>query len=903
MNRTIKTRKRKSIAKSRKMNKSLEHFRNGTENDCVLDKTIADIKKSGIDFDLLKKRQVKIFNGTKSALVSCLGFTKIGNHDLLNGIRKLIEFPYYDKGKLSSYCVYKTVPTLEDSNGKKLKYLIPKDKEAIPYILPEVWEVKDKVTKPLWITEGCKKALKLSQHSRFPISITGVWSFKTSVWNEFKWKGRTVYLGFDSDYQTNPNVRMALYELAFKLYSKGAILKIATWSRSEGKGIDDFLRVQENPEKSLDDIEENATGLMDFILPEHHKEIVRAVTLTKLSGSSKESAYKQISEKLQITVDQLKKDVNSYRKEFNPTYPYYIDKENGCLFKERVTNTRNSEKIERVKLANFDAQIVKDIKRSDGVEERRVYVIKGKTKDFNLPHIEVPAKIFPSLSWLEMWGSKAVVSPGNTLKDFVRHYIQINSTKETVHLTQYSHTGWIKINDKWIYLTKKGAIGRKDVSVNLSKENQRYNLPVKKASEELKRKAIKRSLSFLDVAVPDITYPLFALAYLAPLTMLLEQPPNFIMCLYGKTGHYKSTLATLLMCHFGKFDITQLPNFSDTANAIEKRTSDLKDSLMIIDDYHPTANRFESQVKESTLQRLIRAVSNRTGRTRLKSDASERGAYSPRAMVLVTGEALVQVESTLARVMIVEIEKKEEINIESLTKLQKYAKRLPRAMASYIDWLRPQIEDIQSLFIERFHVLRAEFQQDNCHAKSPEQIAYLTFALEVAFKWMIEKEVITETQSKKMLLESRKVFKSSIESHTSLLKTETPTHKYIEILSTLIVQEKIHLRELFGSTEVGSNRLGGQQIGGQFSKETSVHIGYFNDKYFYLFPKGTYKEIVTFSASTGQHFSTGERTILKMLKEEGILIPRGKNNTYTLNDVEGKNPTVMRLKRDKLVCV
>jgi phage antirepressor YoqD-like protein len=324
---------------------------------------------------------------------------------------------------------------------------------------------------------------------------------------------------------------------------------------------------------------------------------------------------------------------------------------------------------------------------------------------------------------------------------------------------------------------------------------------------------------------------------------------------------------------------------------------------MIIDDYHPTANRFESLTKESTLQRLIRAVSNRTGRTRLKSDASERGAYSPRAMVLVTGEALVQVESTLARVMIVEIEKKEEINLEKLTKLQKHSKSLPRAMASYIDWLRPQIMEIQDLFIERFPILRTEFYQDECHGKSPEQMAYLTFALELSFEWMIEKDVITKKQSKKMLLKSRKVFKSSIESHTLLLKTETPTHKYIEILSTLIVQEKVHLRELFGSTEVGTSRLGGQQIGGNFPKETSVHIGYFNDKYFYLFPKGTYKEIVTFSSSTGQHFSTGERTILKMLKEEGILIPRGKNNTYTLNDVEGKNPTVMRLKRDKLVCV
>jgi len=881
----------------------LEYFRNGTVKGDIFDHAISDIEKSGIDFDLLKKHQIKIFNGTKNELVSRLGFTKIGNHDLLNGIRKLMEFPYYDKGTLSDYYVYKTVPTLEDSSGKKLKYLMPKGKEAIPYILPMVWEVKDKVTKPLWITEGCKKALKLSQHSRFPISITGVWNFKTSEWDLFKWKGRTVYLGFDSDYQTNPYVRMALYELAFKLHFKGAFVKIATWSRAEGKGIDDFLFVQTNPEKSLDDIEEDATRLMEFILPEHHKEIARALMHTKLSGTIEESSYNEISEKLKTTSEQLRNDINNYKKEFNPTYPYFINNENGCLYKEKATKNKDSEKTETVKLANFDAQIIKDIRRSDGVEEKRVYIVKGKTKDLDLPAIEVPGKIFPSLSWLEMWGSKVVVSPGNMLKDFVRYYIQINQTKETEHLTQFSHTGWIKIDDKWIYLTKNGAIGRKDVSVNLSKENERYNLPLRKLNPDRERTFIKRSLSFLDVAIPKITYPLFALSYLAPLTSLLSETPNFVVTLYGKTGHFKSTLATLLMSHFGKFNITLLPNFSDTANAIEKRASDLKDSLMVLDDYHPSPNRYESLQKESTIQRIIRSVSNRSGRGRLKSDASERGAYNPQGMVLITGEALAQVESTLARVLVVEIQKKEEIYLDKLTELQKHDKSLPCAMASFIDWVRPRIGEMQEYFTERFPVLREEFRQDGCHAKSSEQMAFLTSALELVFEWMLEKEAITKRQAKCMLQESKKVFESSIKSQTVLLKTETPTHKYIEIVSTLIAQEKVHLREWYGSTEVGSKRIGGQPTGGgEHSKEreTGTHIGYFNKEYFYLFPNGAYKEVVAFSASTGQHFSTGDRTILKMLKEEGILESRGKNNTFTLNGVEGGNPTVMRLKRGKL---
>ena len=89
---------------------------------------------------------------------------------------------------------------------------------------------------------------------------------------------------------------------------------------------------------------------------------------------------------------------------------------------------------------------------------------------------------------------------------------------------------------------------------------------------------------------------------------------------------------------------------------------------------------------------------------------------------------------------------------------------------------------------------------------------------------MNEKEVITEKQSKKMLLESRKVFKSSIESHTILLKTENPTSKYIEILSTLITQGKVYLRDKNEPDDVRAC-IGGEPIKiGQGEIESQVYM-------------------------------------------------------------------------------
>jgi hypothetical protein len=129
---------------------------------------------------------------------------------------------------------YRTEPAL---NGTR--YLHPKGQPARPYILPEVWAVREKTHKLLWITEGAKKALKLIQHGRHAVSLAGVWNFRdgsdgdeTFLFDDleqFTWKGRTVFLGFDMDLWTNPQVRRALYELTLKLMSKGAVIRFPRW--------------------------------------------------------------------------------------------------------------------------------------------------------------------------------------------------------------------------------------------------------------------------------------------------------------------------------------------------------------------------------------------------------------------------------------------------------------------------------------------------------------------------------------------------------------------------------------------------------------------------------------------------------------------------------------------------
>lgn len=111
---------------------------------------------------------------------------------------------------------------------------------------------------PIFITEGEKKAVAATALGYPVIGLGGVYNFRDkSAGNEFlpilagiPWANRTVYIVYDSDYATNPDVRIACDRLAAELSLKrGAIVKLVVLPNGprgeDGKptkmGLDDYL--------------------------------------------------------------------------------------------------------------------------------------------------------------------------------------------------------------------------------------------------------------------------------------------------------------------------------------------------------------------------------------------------------------------------------------------------------------------------------------------------------------------------------------------------------------------------------------------------------------------------------------------------------------------------------------
>ena len=119
---------------------------------------------------------------------------------------------------------------------KKPRYHAPASELVRFYYPPGVdWRVLAKeATEPLIITEGEKKALKACKSGLPTIAVAGVWSWRSKKkgvaaipdFDLIDWKGRKVYLAFDSDLVTKPDVVGALHALAHELTMRGAKIVI-----------------------------------------------------------------------------------------------------------------------------------------------------------------------------------------------------------------------------------------------------------------------------------------------------------------------------------------------------------------------------------------------------------------------------------------------------------------------------------------------------------------------------------------------------------------------------------------------------------------------------------------------------------------------------------------------------
>lgn len=173
-----------------------------------------------------------------------------------------LVIPMYD-AKTGAYIGYQfkpRVPQLPPGRDKPVKYVSPKGMSNRLDTHPAVRELVLDGTRPLWITEGMKKADSIASLGFAAVGLTGVWNWRRedktlAEWEDIPLRGRTVVVCFDSDALTNPQVRHAMNRLVAWLRKKtGADGKVYYLpvpdhvGETPVKGVDDFLAAGGTPE-------------------------------------------------------------------------------------------------------------------------------------------------------------------------------------------------------------------------------------------------------------------------------------------------------------------------------------------------------------------------------------------------------------------------------------------------------------------------------------------------------------------------------------------------------------------------------------------------------------------------------------------------------------------------------
>lgn len=201
--------------------------------------------------------------------------------------------PYFDiQGKPTGFYRFRymedTRRDFDKVTGRKpLRYAQPPNTESEVYFPPQpkkgVFQWAKALTNlriPITITEGELKAACATKAGLPTIGLGGVWSFQSNrqgqllvpAFDQFQWynktaedtdedpRSRTVYICFDSDAVTNPDVLKAEHRLAHRLTALGATVKIVRLIAPEELakvGLDDFI-VLHGPTAALNHVKNDS---------------------------------------------------------------------------------------------------------------------------------------------------------------------------------------------------------------------------------------------------------------------------------------------------------------------------------------------------------------------------------------------------------------------------------------------------------------------------------------------------------------------------------------------------------------------------------------------------------------------------------------------------------------------
>jgi len=714
-----------------------------------------------------------------------------------------------------------------DSKGKPIKYETPRGARMRLDCAADQRESLGNPGIPLWVTEGIKKLDALRTHDLCAIGILGTSNWRGSNvdggkvalpdWERVALNDRDVYIVFDSDVITKPQVQGALRRLRGFLAQRGArpVTVLLPANGQSKVGVDDFLLTHTVPE------------------------LLALTTPQELSGNHQESS---------------------------DAHPYRVTARGLAWLRQ----TRDGDIP--VPLTNFGAKIVADIVHDDGLEAS----LAGGSHRF-----AVPAAQFPGLGWVaEHLGAQAMVYPGQLLKDHTRTAIQCVSDL-IVERRVFAYTGWRKNRDgAWYFFHGGGVLGvygpLPNMEVSLPPSLEPMKLPEPPSGPPLIA-AIRASLRLLDAAPDTSTVPV----WLAIWRAVVGQTDFVVHLTGGTGAGKTELGTLAQQHVGASFHPRNLPgSWMSTGNSLEDLAFVAKDVILVVDDFAPTGSVADIARIHREADRVLRAQGNRSGRGRLRADGSQRPIRPPRELILSTGEEIPKGQSLRARLVTIEMSKDTTQWTQlAICRRDAMAGLYAEALAGYIRWLALQYEQVREALQHDTEILRDEAYQEDQHRRTVSNIASLAAGLRPWIRFAHTAGALADDESDALWQRCWITLMHLSDHQQRYQNTSEPSQHFLRLLSAAIASGRAHLASSAGDEPQTPQAYGWRQVilgtGPYVNTAWQPQgrcIGWLDGKDVYLDPEASYAEAQALAKVQGDALSVSPQTLRKRLHERRVLM-------------------------------
>jgi hypothetical protein len=564
----------------------------------------------------------------------------------------------------------------------------------------------------------------------------------------------------------------------------------------------------------------------------------------------------------------------------------------------RTKSTPDGELI--IPLCNFDARIVGETVRDDGVERSTWFAIEGTLLDGRpLGRADVPADGFTGMNWVvATWGTRATVYAGMGTRDHLRAALQILSG-DVPRTTVYTHTGWREIGGRWVYLHAGGAISENaaaGIQVCLPDALARYSLPDPPKGRQLVE-AVRASLRLLELGPPRIMFPVLAAVFRAALG-----DTDFTVHFSGESDSHKTEVAAMAQQHYGAgMNARNLPaSWSSTGNSLEGTAFAAKDAMLVVDDFAPSGSVADVQRYHREADRIIRAQGNRSGRQRMRADGTLRPAKPPRGMLLSTGEDVPKGYSIRARMFGLDFARGD-IPTDRLTPHQRDAAAglYAGAMAGFLEWVAPQYVAVKKLLRTEVERLRTAGHVEGRHRRTSATAAELLAGWDVFLRFALAVKAVRADEAESLRRSATAALADAAERQTEHQADAEPAAHFLRLVAAAITSGRAHLAGPEGQTpDETPASWGWRRREGYGWEPQGRRVGWVEGGQVYLDPEGSYAEAQRLAGEQGESLGVTKVVLHKRLHERGLLVTEdrgGRRRLTVRKQLQGARRAVLYL--------